>query len=92
MQGGIEHQIEYFRGKHRVIAFDLPGHGMSDNGDPEKTYNVIAYADVAEDVLRRWKSRHRRFLAGHWADTSNWSCRRGHQKKSQASPLPARHP
>ena len=44
-------QFEHFRSKHRVIAFDLPGHGMSDNGDPEETYNIPAYADIAEQVL-----------------------------------------
>ncbi|WP_282610163.1 alpha/beta fold hydrolase [Pelagibius sp. Alg239-R121] len=45
------HQFAAFRDNHRVIAFDLPGHGASDNADPEETYNVPAYADVAEDVL-----------------------------------------
>jgi len=45
------HQFSTFRGTHRLIAFDLPGHGVSDNADPEAAYNVPAYADVAEDVL-----------------------------------------
>lgn len=40
-----------FRDTHRLIAFDLPGHGVSSNADPEAAYNVTAYADVAEDVL-----------------------------------------
>lgn len=44
-------QFSAFRGSHRLIAFDLPGHGVSDNADPETAYNVPAYADVAEDVL-----------------------------------------
>jgi ABC-type branched-subunit amino acid transport system permease subunit/pimeloyl-ACP methyl ester carboxylesterase len=44
-------QFEYFRADHRLVAFDLPGHGMSDNGDPEEAYNIPAYADVAEEVL-----------------------------------------
>ena len=47
----FENQFAHFRDKHRVVAFDLPGHGVSDNGDPESTYNVIAYADIAEEVL-----------------------------------------
>lgn len=34
-----------------MIAFDVPGHGVSDNGDPETSYNVIAYADLAEEIL-----------------------------------------
>ncbi|MEM6464458.1 MAG: alpha/beta fold hydrolase [Pseudomonadota bacterium] len=36
---------------HRIIAFDLPGHGVSDNGDPEITYNIAVYAEIAEAVL-----------------------------------------
>ena len=47
----FENQFAHFRDKHRLIAFDLPGHGVSDNGDPESTYNVIAYADIAEEIL-----------------------------------------
>lgn len=42
-----------FRESHRLIAFDLPGHGVSENADPETAYNVAAYADVAEDVLEQ---------------------------------------
>lgn len=38
----FHNQFAHFRDRHRVIAFDLPGHGASDNGDPEETYNVIA--------------------------------------------------
>lgn len=47
----FENQFEYFRGDHRIIAFDLPGHGASSNADPEDSYNVPAYADVAQEVL-----------------------------------------
>lgn len=45
------HQFAAFRNDHRMIAFDLPGHGVSSNADPEKSYNVQAYAEIAEDVL-----------------------------------------
>lgn len=45
------HQFAAFRGRRRLVAFDLPGHGASANADPEAHYNVPAYADVAEDVL-----------------------------------------
>ena len=45
------YQFAAFRQTHRLIAFDLPGHGVSDNADPETAYNVAAYADVADDVL-----------------------------------------
>jgi ABC-type branched-subunit amino acid transport system permease subunit/pimeloyl-ACP methyl ester carboxylesterase len=45
-------QFQTFRDRYRVISFDLPGHGVSDNGDPEKDYSVEAFAEVAEDVLK----------------------------------------
>jgi ABC-type branched-subunit amino acid transport system permease subunit/pimeloyl-ACP methyl ester carboxylesterase len=45
------HQFKAFRDRYRVISFDLPGHGVSSNADPEQDYSVEAFADVAEDVL-----------------------------------------
>jgi RNA polymerase sigma factor (sigma-70 family) len=40
--------------KHRVIAFDLPGHGESDNAtDPAATYNMPGYARVLRDVVKQ---------------------------------------
>lgn len=54
----FENQFTHFRDKHRVIAFDLPGHGSSDNGEPETTYNVIAYADIAQDILEQLGVEH----------------------------------
>ena len=47
----FENQFAHFRDRHRIVAFDLQGHGASDNGDPENTYNVIAYADIAQAIL-----------------------------------------
>lgn len=44
-------QFRSFADRYRVIAFDLPGHGVSDNADPETAYNVKAYAEIAEAVL-----------------------------------------
>lgn len=44
-------QFRSFADRYRVIAFDLPGHGVSDNADPETAYNVKAYAEIAEQVL-----------------------------------------
>jgi pimeloyl-ACP methyl ester carboxylesterase len=39
--------------KYRVIAFDLPGHGDSDDAaDPAKTYNMPGYARVLMDVVK----------------------------------------
>lgn len=37
---------------HRLIAFDLPGHGDSDNSlDPERTYTQPGYARVVTEAL-----------------------------------------
>ncbi|WP_321936337.1 alpha/beta fold hydrolase [Paraburkholderia sp. J8-2] len=46
------HQFTSLHGRFRLIAFDLPGHGVSDNAEPETGYNVPAYAEVAEIVLK----------------------------------------
>jgi ABC-type branched-subunit amino acid transport system permease subunit/pimeloyl-ACP methyl ester carboxylesterase len=48
-------QSSAFAATHRFVAFDLPGHGVSDNADPETAYNVTAYANVAEDILAALK-------------------------------------
>jgi ABC-type branched-subunit amino acid transport system permease subunit/pimeloyl-ACP methyl ester carboxylesterase len=45
-------QFTSLQDRFRLIAFDLPGHGVSDNAEPETAYNVPAYAEVAETVLR----------------------------------------
>lgn len=38
---------------YRVIAMDLPGHGASSNAfDPQRTYTMPGYADVAIELLR----------------------------------------
>jgi len=38
--------------RYRLIAFDLPGHGASaDADDPQRTYNIPGYADVAVELL-----------------------------------------
>jgi pimeloyl-ACP methyl ester carboxylesterase len=38
--------------RYRLIAFDLPGHGASaDALEPERTYTIPGYADVALEVL-----------------------------------------
>jgi pimeloyl-ACP methyl ester carboxylesterase len=39
-----------------VTVFDLPGHGKSSDAlDPERSYNLTAYAEVASKVLRQLK-------------------------------------
>lgn len=45
------YQFKMLSDRYRLIAFDLPGHGVSDNADPETAYNLIAYSEVAEQVL-----------------------------------------
>jgi pimeloyl-ACP methyl ester carboxylesterase len=47
----FQYQFAALRDDFRLIAFDLPGHGVSGNGEPETDYNVPAYAEVAEKVL-----------------------------------------
>ncbi|KAK5633964.1 hypothetical protein RRF57_009678 [Xylaria bambusicola] len=38
----------------RVLSFDLPGHGESENAkDPERTYTMPAYAKAAAEVLQK---------------------------------------
>jgi pimeloyl-ACP methyl ester carboxylesterase len=38
--------------KYRIIAYDLPGHGESDNAtEPAATYNMPGYARVLRDVV-----------------------------------------
>src|SRR5438552_13821633 len=38
--------------KHRLIAFDLPGHGASSDAvEPEKTYSLPGYADLTIAIL-----------------------------------------
>lgn len=40
------------RASFRLIAFDLPGHGESDDAtDPERTYSFEGYADIAAQVM-----------------------------------------
>ena len=44
-------QYSTLRDRFRLISFDLPGHGVSDNADPDTAYNVPAYAELAEMVI-----------------------------------------
>ncbi|MDI5929414.1 alpha/beta fold hydrolase [Rhizobium leguminosarum] len=48
-------QYGTLRGRRRVIAIDLPGHGGSANAiDPQRSYNIPGYADAIHDVLRQF--------------------------------------
>lgn len=43
-----------FGGKHRLITFDLPGHGGSEDAiDPARTYSRIGLAECAVELLER---------------------------------------
>ncbi len=49
----FEHQFaEPLLGKFRLIAFDLPGHGASDDAaDPQKSYSIRALTETTLDVM-----------------------------------------
>ena len=47
----FQKQFRQLHDQFRLITFDLPGHGVSDNADPETSYNVQAYAEVTEAVI-----------------------------------------
>jgi ABC-type branched-subunit amino acid transport system permease subunit/pimeloyl-ACP methyl ester carboxylesterase len=49
----FRHQFAEFSGDYRVVAFDLPGHGVSPNADPEEDYSVEAFAEIAHDLVDR---------------------------------------
>ncbi|KAL2005546.1 hypothetical protein VTN00DRAFT_10039 [Thermoascus crustaceus] len=45
---------ERLTSSHRLVAFDLPGHGESSDAlDPQRTYNMAAYGEVAIELLRQ---------------------------------------
>lgn len=51
----FQHQFQSLRDQYRLVSFDLPGHGVSPNGDPEHDYNVAAYAQIVRDIVDRLK-------------------------------------
>lgn len=51
----FRHQFQTLRENYRLVAFDLPGHGVSPNADPENDYNLTAYAQITRDLLDRLK-------------------------------------
>ncbi|MEX3010300.1 alpha/beta fold hydrolase [Hoeflea sp. TYP-13] len=46
-------QFDEFAGQYRLVSFDLPGHGVSPNADPEEDYSVEAYAEIIRDLVGR---------------------------------------
>ncbi|MEX0283378.1 MAG: alpha/beta fold hydrolase [Paracoccaceae bacterium] len=51
----FRNQFHALRDQYRLVAFDLPGHGVSPNADPENDYNLAAYAQIARDLVDRLK-------------------------------------
>ncbi|MCG8494123.1 MAG: alpha/beta fold hydrolase [Sneathiellales bacterium] len=47
------HQFHYFSDHYRVVAIDLPGHGVSYNGRPEEDYSVQSYAQMVAEVVQK---------------------------------------
>ncbi|PHM38715.1 epoxide hydrolase EphB [Xenorhabdus mauleonii] len=50
----FRHQIDYLKGKYRVLALDLPGHGASSNAsEPQLAYSMPSYAHTVIEVLEK---------------------------------------
>ncbi|MDC9580553.1 alpha/beta hydrolase [Xenorhabdus sp. PR6a] len=50
----FRHQINQLKGKYRVVALDLPGHGLSSNAtEPRQAYSMPAYAHTVIEVLEK---------------------------------------
>lgn len=47
----FRHQFMAFSADYRVVAFDLPGHGGSPNGNPHEDYSLEAYAEIVSDLV-----------------------------------------
>ncbi|MCP4319159.1 MAG: alpha/beta fold hydrolase [Hyphomicrobiales bacterium] len=44
-------QFDEFAGQYRLVTFDLPGHGVSPNGNPDEDYAVEAYAEIIRNLV-----------------------------------------
>ncbi len=44
-------QVSAFGGHYRIVAFDLPGHGVSRNGNPRTDYTLDAYARITAQIV-----------------------------------------
>jgi len=54
-RGVFRHQLQgRLADNHRLIAFDLPGHGQSSNAsDPTRSYTLPGFADAAVELLEK---------------------------------------
>lgn len=46
-------QFAAFRDRYRLVAFDLPGHGVSPNAQSETDYSLETYAQIAADIVEQ---------------------------------------
>lgn len=46
-------QIPELRKHYRVVSFDLPGHGVSPNGNSHTAYSIGAFADIVHELAAR---------------------------------------
>jgi pimeloyl-ACP methyl ester carboxylesterase len=71
-RGVFRHQLQSpLTANHRLIAFDLLGHGESSNApDPERTYTVEGLADAAVELLGKRGIANAIVLGWRWAATS----------------------
>ncbi|CAM3924592.1 alpha/beta fold hydrolase [Xenorhabdus thuongxuanensis] len=50
----FHHQINQLKGKYRVLALDLPGHGSSSNAsEPRQAYSMPGFAHTVIEVLEK---------------------------------------
>ncbi|OKP01137.1 alpha/beta fold hydrolase [Xenorhabdus eapokensis] len=50
----FRHQVNLLKGKYRVLALDLPGHGSSLNAsEPRQVYSMPSYARMVIEVLEK---------------------------------------
>ncbi|MBZ0164289.1 MAG: alpha/beta fold hydrolase [Notoacmeibacter sp.] len=49
----FHNQVKAFSEKYRIVAFDLPGHGVSRNCDPRADYGYEAYAKIAAEIVEK---------------------------------------
>ena len=48
----FRNQMEELAERHRFVAFDLPGHGLSGDAiEPSRTYTLSGYADAVRELL-----------------------------------------
>lgn len=49
----FSNQFAAFSDRYRLVAFDLPGHGVSPNAGSETDYSLEVYAHIAADIVQQ---------------------------------------